>query len=210
MSVVDAISDPTSTTTLLQAADLDSPVNIVGACAAILVYEAPSPGARRRLLDAEDNATLAEAALDALTRTFHVASGVQTALLASMVEGEAASVGTGGLVVAAALADLAGLTEAVEYAIGDSGAAVTLLDGFAALANSEGGRRLGRGGGAPACFSVLAITQLLSPRALPCVRPLQTPPSSSCWPTRWTHPCCSRWSAPATPRCPPPLLAAPC
>lgn len=133
----------------VQASDLDGLLDIVGACGpALLNTTGAGTGEgglrRRRHLLAEQDASLAEQALDALTRTFAVVSGVQSTLLASMVAGESASVGSAGLVATAALADFAGLNAAANYAIGASGAGVTLLAGFAELVESEGGRR-GRG-----------------------------------------------------------------
>lgn len=116
----------------VQASDLDPLLDLAGAAGPALAQTGSS--ARRRLLQAATSPAQLAAALDALTRSFAVADGAQSALLASMVAGEAASAGSGAFVAAAAVVDpLAGATT---LPIGSSGAAVTLPAGFAAAVPS--------------------------------------------------------------------------
>jgi hypothetical protein len=135
---VSAVNDPTSTTTV-QPSDLTAPVDIVDSCAASLAEGngTAAVGSRRLLADA----TSTELALDALTRTFSVISGVQSALLSSLVDGESASAGSGGLVATAAVVDLSAFNEARNFSLGSSAAVVTLLQDFAILVGSAGGAK---------------------------------------------------------------------
>ena len=165
--MTDAISDPTSTATFTPD-DLAAPVDIVGTCAAALVAEAQGDAPARRLLAADDNATLAKAALDALTRSFHIVSGVQSLLLSSMIAGESASVGGGTLVAAVGIADTTVLTAAARFDIGSTGASVTLREGFAELVRTEGGLRWAQAGAAGSAVAAGSA-------AHPCARHLASP-----------------------------------
>ncbi|PRW57206.1 receptor for egg jelly precursor [Chlorella sorokiniana] len=123
-----AVQTLTAAGEAVQASDLDPLLDLAGAAGPVLAQTGSS--ARRRLLQAATSPAQLAAALDALTRSFAVAAGAQSALLASMVAGEAASAGTGALVAAATVVDpVAGATS---LPIGSSGATVSLPSGFAA------------------------------------------------------------------------------
>lgn len=70
----------------VQASDLDPLLDLAGAAGPALAQTGSS--ARRRLLQAATSPAQLAAALDALTRSFAVADGAQSALLASMVGGK--------------------------------------------------------------------------------------------------------------------------
>lgn len=115
--------------------DLYSVLDIVAVVApALLLNSTDTSGTGRRLLQTSTDASATAEALAALSRSFSIVAGIQAALLAPMVSGESASAGTGSLVAAAGVTDLQTLpNSSAVYAIGATGATVTLLPGFASL-----------------------------------------------------------------------------
>ncbi|PSC71100.1 putative DNA-3-methyladenine glycosylase 2 [Micractinium conductrix] len=109
----------------VEADELHSLINIAAA-GPVLVAAQPAGSARRLLMESTDPA----AALAALASTYHIVGAAQAALLRSMGLGEEATAGTGALLASAALVDPAALGVDSAHAIGDTGAAVTLLAGL--------------------------------------------------------------------------------
>ncbi|KAL4452032.1 hypothetical protein ABPG75_007694 [Micractinium tetrahymenae] len=127
-----ALQAVTSSGDAVQASDVETLVDIAATAGPALAAQEPASAGARRLL-ATANSTAPLAALAALTRMYEVVSASQAALLGSMVLGEAASVGSGNLTALAALVDPSSLGSAASYAVGASGAAVTLQAALGSL-----------------------------------------------------------------------------